>query len=144
MPRIAKKTVRMAKEMLEGLVGVTLTDDAKDAVIKSPAHVKVIRQALFWFARENDFDWSIAEVVDAGELNLEKGNSAGDIIEEAAGALDKSEAGEIVGPQVLFKATNGKHYSVEVQARIVECSPAWVRDVLAEKQIESESGDEKS
>ena len=127
MPKITKKTVRTAKDMLVSLTGVTQTFDAKNVLIKSVEHIKVIRQALFWFIRENDFDWKVAEIVNAGELHLENGNTAGDIIAEAAGALDKSEAGEIVGPQVMFKATNGKHYTVEVQARIVECSPAWVR-----------------
>ena len=64
---------------------------------------------------------------------IEKGEFEGnerdedDIIDAACNALDSYNTTEILGP-VLFKATNGKYYTVVVEAIIVEASKDFVKD----------------
>jgi hypothetical protein len=73
-------------------------------------------------------DW-----IEAGELSVSAKTEKA-IIEECANALDRVEATEILGGGILFRATNGRYYTITVEAVIGEASKEFVRDTLAEKR----------
>jgi len=77
------------------------------------------------------------EWIDSGELDPKGIKNAGDIIGQCACLLDGACATEIVGP-VLFKASDGKWYTVVVEAEIIEASKEFVEDALYEMRLEQE------
>lgn len=62
----------------------------------------------------------IGEVADTDEL-----------IERAGNLLDKSEAHEILGSEVVFEGEDGKFYVCTIEAVIGEASPEYLKQVLA-------------
>lgn len=56
-----------------------------------------------------------------------------DVIQNCGRALDHNGAPDILG-DVLFQATNGKYYVINVEAIIQEANPEYVKDVLAEEK----------
>jgi hypothetical protein len=65
-----------------------------------------------------------------GELNQCKKQES--ILEQCGRLLDKNGVYDILG-DVLFQATNGKYYTVTVEAVIAQANPEFVKEVLAEK-----------
>lgn len=83
----------------------------------------------------------VVEVVEAGNLNIQKGDLFEDIIAEGANALDSNEATEIVGGGILLKGNDGKWYTVTVEVCIDEASKDFVKMTLKDK--EQETADEE-
>jgi len=81
---------------------------------------------------------------------FEKGEFGGDektfkdVIDSASNLLDGSNASEIVGPGVLFRTTDGKFYTVQVEARIVPVSKKEAVDMLEYDPDETNSQDDVS
>ena len=73
----------------------------------------------------------VKEWIESGELNP-KNKRMKAIIEDCAGLMDGSCACDILGGGILFKATNGKYYTITVEAIVGEASTAFVKDTLAE------------
>lgn len=76
----------------------------------------------------------VKEWISLGELS-EPCKTNRDILDQAADLLDGACSHDILG-QVLFKATNGKYYTVTVEALIGEAEKGFVKDALAEKAEE--------
>lgn len=55
-----------------------------------------------------------------------------DILGQCGRALDHNGATDILG-EVLFLATDGKYYTITVEAVLGKANPAWVKEVLAEE-----------
>ena len=81
----------------------------------------------------------VAKVISPGELDIKPGTKQADIIKEAGYALDRCETGEIMG-DVCFKATNGKFYSVFVEALIEEVDKSHA-DEIAEMNGDGNEGE---
>ena len=79
--------------------------------------------------------WSYTPPQPPAELGAKaKGaNTQAAIIDQCCACLDGAEATEIIG-EVLFKATNGKYYTVTVEAVIGEASKEFVQDILDEDE----------
>jgi len=79
----------------------------------------------------------VAEWIESGRIceDFDAATERG-ILEACGNLLDDACASEIVGPGILFRATDGKHYTVSVEAVISEANPEWVRDVLDERAAE--------
>ena len=75
----------------------------------------------------------VKEWIRRGELGEHMTQAA--IIENCGDLLDDAEASEIIG-EVLFKATNGKYYTVTVEAVLGEASKSFVQDILDEEEAE--------
>jgi len=82
----------------------------------------------------------VAKVISEGELEIKPGTKQADIIQQAGNALDRCESGEIMG-DVCFKATNGKFYSVFVEALIEEVDKS-LKDEIAEMNGDGEGDGE--
>jgi hypothetical protein len=67
----------------------------------------------------------------SGELNS-KNRTQASILAECGRALDKNNACDILG-DVLYQATDGKYYVINVEAVIQEANPEYVTDVLNEE-----------
>lgn len=67
--------------------------------------------------------------IESGNLDPEAIKDSDDILYECGELLDDSCAYEIVG-QVLFKAKDGKYYTVTVEAVIAEANPEVVKMVM--------------
>jgi hypothetical protein len=74
----------------------------------------------------------VKEWIRTGELSGEPKTQAA-IIDQCCACLDGAEATEIIG-EVLFKATDGKYYTVTVEAVIGEASKEFVQDILDEDE----------
>lgn len=72
-----------------------------------------------------------------GELD-ENHTLQDDILDDCGRLLDKAYSHEILG-EVMFEATDGKIYVINVEAMISEANPEYVKDVLNE--IEEEEND---
>ena len=73
----------------------------------------------------------LTEWIRTGELSGEP-KTQDAIIDQCCNLLDGAEAAEIIG-EVLFKATNGKYYTVTVEAVLGEASKSFVQDILDEE-----------
>lgn len=73
--------------------------------------------------------------IESGELDP-KNKKMASIMDNCADLLDGSCAADILGGGILFKATNGKYYTITVEAIVGEASPEFVKDTLAEKAEE--------
>jgi hypothetical protein len=62
---------------------------------------------------------------------LEKCRTQEQILEQCGRALDANCAYDILG-DVLFQATDGKYYTVTVEAVVSPANPEYVKDILAE------------
>jgi hypothetical protein len=67
-----------------------------------------------------------------GEVNP-KAKTQDEILESCGNLLDASCSHDILG-EVMFKATNGKHYVVTVEAVIAEANPEYVKDCIARRE----------
>jgi hypothetical protein len=74
----------------------------------------------------------VKEWIESGELNP-KNKRMNAILEDCAGLMDGSCACDILGGGILFKATNGKYYTITIEAVVGEASPEFVKDVLTER-----------
>lgn len=72
----------------------------------------------------------VKEMIACGELD-EKSKDNEDIINQCGTLLDRSCSHDIVG-KVLFKATNGRYYTVHVEAIISPADREFVNQVLEE------------
>lgn len=79
----------------------------------------------------------VKEWIDCGEIHPDAKDSDA-ILADAADAMDHACTHEIIG-QPLFKATDGRHYVVEIMAQILPADPQYVRERLAEMQAEREA-----
>lgn len=70
--------------------------------------------------------------ISSGELNSRNRTQAS-ILDDCGRLLDESCSHEILG-EVLFQATNGKHYVITVEAMIQEASTEYVKDMLSRKE----------
>jgi hypothetical protein len=85
---------------------------------------------------------TVAEVLRAGELDIKPGHTFVDIIEMAGECLDANSSWEICG-NVLFKGSDGRFYSGNVEFEIGEASAEYVKSELAAlADEEEEEGDE--
>jgi hypothetical protein len=75
---------------------------------------------------------NVKEWISLGELS-EPCKTNGDILDQAADLLDGACSHDILG-QVLFKATNGKYYTVTVEAIIGEADKDFVKAKLEEQE----------
>ena len=73
----------------------------------------------------------VAKWIESGRIG-DDARTQEDILEACGGLLDDAESHEIIGGGVLFRATNGRHYIVTVEAVISEASEDLVRDALSE------------
>jgi hypothetical protein len=80
---------------------------------------------------------TVKEWITSGELNP-KHKKLASIIEDCAGLMDASCAADILGGGILFKATDGKYYTITVEAIVSEASDWFVKDTLKEKADEVE------
>jgi hypothetical protein len=71
------------------------------------------------------------EWIESGELNTKEIENQDDILGQCGRLLDGACSHDIIGP-VLFKADDGKHYCVTVEAVIGEASEEWVKEALEE------------
>jgi hypothetical protein len=67
----------------------------------------------------------------SGELNPRNRTQAS-ILYECGGLLDSACSHEILGGDVLFEGTDGKHYVITVEAVIGRANPEYVKDILLE------------
>jgi len=74
--------------------------------------------------------------IHSGELDVSNLTQA-DILNQCGRLLDKSCSHEILG-EVLFQATDGKYYTITVEAVLGRANPAWVKEVLAEHAEDAE------
>lgn len=65
---------------------------------------------------------------ESGELDS-RNLKQDDILDECGRLLDKAYSHEILG-QTLFQATDGKYYTITVEAVISEANPEYVKDLL--------------
>jgi hypothetical protein len=65
-----------------------------------------------------------------GELNP-RNHKLSSVIEECGRLLDKSCTGDILG-DVLYEGTDGKYYTIHVEALIQEAYPLYVQDIKTE------------
>ena len=72
----------------------------------------------------------VKEMIASGELE-ENSKDSEDIINQCGTLLDRSCSHDIVG-KVLFKATNGRYYTVHVEAIIKPADKELVSQVLEE------------
>ena len=79
----------------------------------------------------------VAKWIDAGNIS-ERAKTQKEILNECGDLLDGCESHEILGGPILFKATNGRHYTVTVEAVISEASKGFVKDRLDEKEMEKQ------
>ena len=74
---------------------------------------------------------SVKRWISRGELDgIEK--DADDIIESCGSLLDNACSSEVLGT-VLFEGTDGKFYTVTLEAEIGEADPEFVKETLAEQ-----------
>lgn len=66
-----------------------------------------------------------------GELQVTGRETQDEILEHCGRLLDKSCSYEILG-EVLFQATDGKYYTVTVEAVVGRANPEWVKEVIEE------------
>lgn len=69
--------------------------------------------------------------ITTGELQVTGHETQDEILEHCGNLLDHSCSYEILG-EVLFQATNGKYYTVTVEAVIARANMAWAKDVIEE------------
>jgi len=72
----------------------------------------------------------VAKWISCGELE-ERTRTQADILSQCGRLLDAACSHEIVGT-VLFKATDGRYYTVTVEATIGEANPNFVKNLLEE------------
>ena len=131
----------MNKKVISGLKKIlSQFDDAKKAgtssyapQLLSAAQAECARKAIeFTIAEDAKKNEKIVveKVYEEGELALEKGMKVGQIISQLGELLDDSNASDISGGGILFKATNGKFYTITVEALISEANPDFVKEAL--------------
>jgi hypothetical protein len=69
--------------------------------------------------------------VSVGELN-ESRKDQDEILGDCGRLLDKAYSHEILGT-VLFQATDGKYYTITVEAVLGKANPEWVKEVMSWK-----------
>ena len=74
----------------------------------------------------------VKEWIRTGELSGEPKTQAA-IIDQCCNLLDGACSHDIIG-EVLFKATDGKYYTITVEAEIGEASKEFVQDILDEDE----------
>ena len=100
--------------MLINTDGFTSDDAIRDELTKQPAgEVKV------------------AEVIEAGELDLKPGMTVDEIIEACGRNLDAACSWEIQGGGILFKGDDDRWYTITTESIIEEAPPDFVKDTLA-------------
>ena len=75
---------------------------------------------------------TVKKWIAVGELD-EKEIDQDSILDTAGRLLDRAYSHEILG-EVLFEATNGKHYVVTIEACIEEANPEYVKETLSERK----------
>lgn len=124
--------VNDAKTILDRIKGREMqVFDVQTQAVHTEAEIMALRAALRCFIDNNDRDFKVEHVIESGNLNIEPEDSCANILQEAANALDDSESSEIVGGGILFKGTNGKWYTVVVEAQIALADPKFVKEKLA-------------
>jgi hypothetical protein len=78
----------------------------------------------------------VKEWINCGELD-DTAKTQSQILENCANLLDAVCSPEILGP-VLFKATNGKYYTITIEAVLGEASKSFIKETLAEKASDTE------
>ena len=84
----------------------------------------------------------VAKVISPGELDIKPGTKQADIIQQAGYALDRCESGEIMG-DLCFQATNGKYYSVFVEALIEEVDKSRADEIAEMNGENADEGEEE-
>lgn len=82
----------------------------------------------------------IAEFIRSGEMSVDRIATVEDLLEQAGRRLDKACSHDICG-EVVFKAANGKYYTLTVEAVISEANPEYVADLLEEDDDEDDNND---
>lgn len=75
----------------------------------------------------------VKKVISEGQLSIKPGTTQAELLDQACCALDSAESCEILGI-VLFQATNGKCYTITVEAIIGEADKDFVKETIAENQ----------
>lgn len=81
----------------------------------------------------------IKRFISSGELDVADVKDTKGLIEQAAYALDRAYAADILGGDVLFEGNDGKIYVMSVEAIIDEANPDHVQNVL--DRIAEEEGE---
>jgi hypothetical protein len=74
----------------------------------------------------------VKKVISTGELDIKPGTTSDDLIEQAGDALDGCESHEILGT-VLFQATDGRYYTMTVEAVIGVASKSFVKQTFEDE-----------
>jgi hypothetical protein len=104
---------------MENLIEQIIIEDAK-------AIKRLVKRAL-----RPPRSIKVKKWIRSGELNRRNRTQAS-ILKQCGRALDKNNACDILG-DVLYQATNGKYYVINVEAVIEEANPEYVTDVLNEE-----------
>lgn len=139
MPSRNQRLASDAKAILDRIKGRGMqVFDVQTQAVHSEAEIAALRAALRSFIDNNDRDFKVEKVVEAGNLNIEAEDSCTSVLQEAANALESNESSEIVGGGILFKGTNGRWYTVVVEAIVAPADPRFVKEnVPAPVKIDS-------
>lgn len=81
----------------------------------------------------------IKRFISSGDLDVANVKDTKDLIKQAAYALDRAYAADILGDDaVLFEGEDGKIYCMTVEAVIDEANPDYVEEVLTRIAEEEE------
>lgn len=82
----------------------------------------------------------IVEFLRTGEMHVKDIDNVEDLLTQAGRLLDKACSHDICG-EVVFKAADGKYYTLTVEAVISEVNPEYVADLLEEDDDEDGNND---
>jgi hypothetical protein len=131
-----QKLVNPAKAILARIKNDTQVFDVQTQSVHNADEIKALKQALQHYIDRNDQDWKVAIVGDEGNIEINEGDSPGDIQKGAARAMEAAKASGIVGSGILFRADNGNWYTVALECCIKPADPKMVKKLMDElKQV---------
>ena len=127
-----QKLVNAAKAILARIKGRDVqVFDVQTQSVHNIDEIKALKAALRHFIDHCDRNFTVMQVIDAGKLSIEPGDSPESILQEAANAMDSNDSTQIIGGDILFKATDGRWYTVVIESHIALADAKMVKELTA-------------